>query len=105
MAERTIQLLTGKQKRYLRSLAHHLKPVLQVGKNGIGGTFLEQMEAALEAHELVKVSVMESSPLLRDEVAEVLVEETGAQCIQTIGKLVVLYRPAKEQPKIVLPKA
>ncbi len=99
-----MQLLTGKQKSYLRSMAHHLKPVLQVGKNGIGGAFLEQTEAALEAHELIKVSVFEASPLELSEVAQVLTEETDAECVQMIGKLVVLYRPSKEQPKIALPK-
>jgi len=97
-------VLKGKQTRYLRSLAHHLNPLIQVGKGGITGNLLEQVDLALEAHELIKVSVLETSPQSRDDVGRVLVEETGAQCVQTIGRLVVLYRPSKKEPKIQLPK-
>jgi RNA-binding protein len=91
---------TSKQIRDLKALAHHLKPVIQVGKAGIGGNLLEQVELALESHELIKVSVLETSPQSRDEVATLLAEETRATCVQTIGKLVVLYRRRKKNPQI-----
>lgn len=97
-------VLKGKQTRYLRSLAHHLNPLVQVGKSGISGNLLEQVDLALEAHELIKVTVLETSPLSRDEVGRVLVEETGAACVQMIGRLVVLYRPSTKEAKIHLPK-
>lgn len=97
--------LTGKQKRYLRSLAHHLSPVVQVGKSGITGTLLEQVDLALEAHELVKIAVWETSPQKRDEVGELISEELSAHWVQAIGKLVVLYRESNENPIIKLPRA
>jgi len=97
--------LTGKQKRYLRSLAHHLTPVVQVGKAGITGTLLEQVDLALEAHELIKVSVLETSPQKRDEVGELISEELSAHWVQAIGKLVVFYRESSENPTIQLPRA
>lgn len=97
-------MLTGKQKRYLRSLAHHLNPLVQVGKSGVTATLLEQVEQELEHHELIKISVLDSSPVERDEVGSILVEETGAEWVQAIGKLVVLYRKSQENPQIVIPK-
>lgn len=94
--------LSGKQKRQLRALAHHLSPLIQVGKSGITGTLLEQVDLALESHELIKVSVLETSPLDRDDAGQVLVEETGAEWVQSIGKIVVLYRKSAENPQIRL---
>ena len=96
--------LSGSQKRFLRSMAHHLSPVIQVGKNGITGTLLEQVDLALESHELIKVSVLESSPLTRDEVGSLLCEETEAYPVQSIGRIVVLYRKSTENPRIQLPR-
>lgn len=99
------RLLTGKQKRHLRSLAHHLTPIVQVGKSGVTANVVGQVELELETRELLKVSVLETSPLERDEVGEILVEETGAEWVQAIGKIVVLYRRATENPQIQLPRA
>jgi RNA-binding protein len=97
-------MLTGKQKRHLRSLAHHLNPLVQVGKSGVTSNLLEQVDHELEYHELIKVSVLENSPLERDEVKEILVQETRAEWVQSIGKLVVLYRRSTENPQIELPR-
>ncbi len=98
------RLLTGNQKRYLRSLAHHLSPVVQIGKNGITGGLIEQVDHDLEMHELIKVSVLDTSPLSRDEAGEALVQETNAEWVQAIGRLVVLYRRSAENPQIELPR-
>jgi RNA-binding protein len=98
-------MLTGKQKRYLRSLAHHLPPLVQVGKSGITANLIGQVEQELEAHELIKVSVMDTSPLDKDEVRDILIEETGAEWVQSIGRLVVLYRRSTENPQIEIPRA
>jgi RNA-binding protein len=97
-------MLTGKQKRYLRGLAHHLTPAMQIGKGGMTSTVIEQLELELENRELLKLSVLETSPLSRDEVAEIAVEETGAEWVQSIGRIVILYRAAQENPQIGLPR-
>ncbi|WP_081841166.1 ribosome assembly RNA-binding protein YhbY [Alicyclobacillus macrosporangiidus] len=97
------QTLTGKQIRALRALAHHLRPVVQVGKAGVTAGVIEQVEEVLDAQELIKVSVLDTSPLERDEVGDILVEETGASWVQSIGRTVVLYRRNKENPQIELP--
>lgn len=98
-------LLTGKQKRYLRSLAHHVSPLVQVGKSGITGNLVEQVDLQLEAHELIKIAVLETSPISRDDVAVALCEETGADWVQSIGRLLVLYRKSVNHPRIEVPQA
>lgn len=85
-------------------MAHHLQPVMQIGKSGVTGGVLQQVDLELETRELVKVSVLETSPVSRDEIAEMVVEETGAQWVQSIGRTIVFYRRSTENPEIELPR-
>lgn len=96
--------LTGKQKRYLRGLAHHIKPVVIMGERGVTEGVLGKIEFELENHELIKVKVNEG-PLSAKETAPKLVEGTGAHLVQIIGHTVVLYKRRAEEPEIKLPKA
>jgi RNA-binding protein len=96
-------MLTGKQKRHLRSLAHHLDPIFQVGKGGVNENLIRQIEDALEARELLKVSVLQNCEQDKDEVAEELIEGAGAELVQVIGKTIVLYKESVENKKIKLP--
>lgn len=96
-------MLTGKQKRYLRSLAHHLDPIMQVGKGGVSDNMLDQVSLALEARELIKVSILNNCEEDKDNVAEQLAEGTGSELVQLIGKTVVLYRESTEHKQIELP--
>ncbi|MDN7245823.1 ribosome assembly RNA-binding protein YhbY [Planococcus shenhongbingii] len=96
-------MLTGKQKRFLRSEAHHLDPIFQVGKGGVSGTMLRQIEEALEARELVKISILQNNEDDKHDVAKQLAEGTYAELVQLIGHTVVLYKPSVNNKKIVLP--
>lgn len=96
-------MLTGKQKRYLRSLAHHLTPIFQVGKGGVNANMVRQIGEALEARELIKVAILQNNLDDKHEVAETLARETGAELVQLIGHTVVLYKESKENKRIVLP--
>ena len=96
-------MLTGKQKRYLRSLAHHEKAIFQVGKSGVTENMLEQLKDALEKRELIKVSILQNCMEDKDEVAEQLKKGTGAEIIQIIGSNIVLYKESKENKQIELP--
>ena len=96
--------LTGRQRRHLRALGHHLQPVVQVGHEGITEAVVRETHQQLETHELIKVRIGESSPQDRHEGAELLAEKTGAQVAQVLGRTALLYRPRKEKPEIVLPK-
>ncbi len=93
--------LTGEQRRYLKKKAHELKPIVLVGQKGLSDNLIENFEAALLAHELVKVKVHGGDGL--DEVAQAFHDATGAQLAQKIGFTLVFYRPHPEDPSIVLP--
>ncbi|KML40494.1 MAG: ribosome assembly RNA-binding protein YhbY [Bacillota bacterium] len=96
-------MLTGKQKRLLRSKAHHLNPIFQVGKGGVNENMIKQVGEALEARELLKVSVLQNCEEDRDTVAQQLSEGTKADVVQIIGNIIVLYKESKENKQINLP--
>ena len=96
-------MLTGKQKRYLRSLAHHLDPIFQVGKGGVNDHLIRHIEEALEARELIKVSVLNNSQDEARDIAPELAEKSGSELVQVIGKTIVLYKESKENKTIELP--
>ncbi len=96
--------LTGKQRRHLRALGHHLDPVVQIGQDGVSDAVVSQADAQLDAHELIKVKIGESSPQDRHEAADMLAARTQAQVAQVLGRTVLLYRPRKDKPQIVLPR-
>ncbi|WP_041139268.1 ribosome assembly RNA-binding protein YhbY [Beduini massiliensis] len=84
-------MLTGKQKRELRKLAHHLNPIYQVGKEGVSLNMLEGIEQALIKHELIKVKLLESCDEDIRVVALKISEYTKAEVAQIIGRTIVLY--------------
>ncbi|WP_259424291.1 ribosome assembly RNA-binding protein YhbY [Bacillus velezensis] len=96
-------MLTGKQKRFLRSKAHHLTPIFQVGKGGVNENMVKQIAEALEARELIKVSVLQNCEDDKNDVAEALVKGSRSQLVQTIGNTIVLYKKSKENKQIELP--
>ncbi len=85
-------MLSGKQKRYLRSLGHSLKPVVQIGKNEVEQAVINETKVALEAHELIKVKILESCLLDKDEVSEILSKELDSEVAQILGKTILLYK-------------
>lgn len=96
-------MLTGKQKRFLRSQAHHLNPIFQVGKGGINENLIKQIGEALEVRELIKVSVLQNCMEDRNEVGETLSKGARAELVQIIGNTIVLYKESKENKQIKLP--
>jgi RNA-binding protein len=96
--------LTPKQRAHLKSLAHHLKPVLQVGKDGVTDQTVRSLEDALNTRELLKVKVLEAAPVdVREGGAALAERVSGAEVVQTIGRVAVIYRPHPERPEIRLP--
>lgn len=97
-------MLTGKQRSYLKSLANGLKPITQIGKSGLSDAFLEQLDLALDARELVKVSILETSGLDTKETASEVTKKVRAEFVQAIGNKFVVYRKNHDNPKIELPR-
>ncbi len=89
--------LTGRQVRQLRSLAHHLDPVVMIGKGDISDGIIAQASDSLEAHELIKCSVLDSSMLTAREAADDLAQALGAEVIQVIGRRFSLYRASSRK--------
>lgn len=96
--------LTSRQRAFLRSEAHHLKPILQIGAEGVSRAVLDSILEAFNTRELMKVKVLEAAPEKAKVTARQITEALeGVHVPQTIGRTVVLYRPFPEKPEIKLP--
>jgi RNA-binding protein len=96
--------ITPKQRAHLKSLAHHLKPVVYVGKEGVSDSAVRSVEEALNTRELIKVRVQEAAPQdVREAGAELARRMAEVEVVQTIGRVAVLYRRHPEKPEIELP--
>jgi len=93
--------MNGYQKKYLRGLAHELKPVVQVGQGGVTGSVLGAVEAALLDHELIKVRLLK--PEDKRASAEELAEGCRAEMCGLVGHTVILYKPHPDEPGITIP--
>ena len=96
--------MTSKQRAYLKSLASTLNPVFQVGKASLTPEFVTSINEAFNTRELLKVAVLKNCPDDPNEIAQTIAERTHSQVVQVIGKKMVLYKPDRKNPKIVLPK-
>lgn len=94
--------LTGRERRTLRALGHALSPVVQIGKAGFTKGVSQEMQGALEAHELIKVQLLGECPLERTEAAERISKGTGASVVQMLGRTLLLYKRNAEKPKLSL---
>ena len=97
-------MLSGKQRRYLRGLGHHLEAIVQVGKDGITEGLVQALDGAIEQHELIKVRLGEHAGPDRHELAEALAEAARAELVQVLGRTLLLYRRRVEDPEIDLPR-
>lgn len=97
--------LSDAQKRHLRGLAHHLKPVVMVGQQGLRDAVHEEIDRALDAHELVKIRVGAADREERYGLIDEIVARSGAELIQCIGHVAVVFRRNREHPRIALPAA
>ncbi len=96
--------MTSKQRAYLKSLASALNPTFQVGKSSLTPEFTTAIAEAFNTRELVKIAVLKNCADDPNEIAEMISERTHSQIVQVIGKKIVLYKPDKKNPKIVLPR-
>ena len=95
--------MTSKQRAYLKGLASTLDPIFQIGKSSLTPEVTEAVGEAFNTKELIKVSVLKNCIDDPRAIAEALAERTHSQVVQVIGKKIVLYKPNKDNPKIMLP--
>lgn len=96
--------MTSKQRSYLKGLASNITPIFQIGKSSLTPEMIEAFHDALEKRELIKISVLRNCADDPNELAQMIAERTNSQVVMVIGKKIVLYRRAKKNPKIELPK-
>ncbi len=94
--------LTQTQIKHLKALAHHRKPVVTVGNAGLTAAVLREIGIALKAHELIKIKLPALERDERQRIFERICDESGAEPVQHIGRMAIVYRRAAK-PKIQLP--
>ena len=94
--------MTSKERATLRAMANSIQPIFQIGKGGIGENLIQQVDEALEARELIKITVLETADVTAREASDILSKELGAEPVQSIGRKFVLYRRSRENPRIEL---
>lgn len=93
--------LSKQEIKHLRQIGHQLNPVVSIGENGVSDGALAELDRALEDHELIKVKLAIADREDRTEVAEYLLEKSGAELVQKIGKIILIKRAAKKpNPKL-----
>ncbi|MBQ6221437.1 MAG: ribosome assembly RNA-binding protein YhbY [Solobacterium sp.] len=95
-------MLSGKQKRYLRSIAQTQRALFQIGKDGLSDNLIHTVDDALEARELIKIKMLKTVSEDHEEIIFDLARLTHSEIVQTIGNTFVLYRRSRE-PRIILP--
>jgi len=96
---------TSKQRAYVRSLAHNLDPIFQIGKNGFTPEVTTAISEALETKELIKINVLKNCSEDPKEIGPVLAERTRSSLIQVMGRRITLYKESEDNKVIEIPKA
>ena len=96
--------MTSKQRSYLKGLAMNIDPIFQIGKSSVTPENVEAISEVFNTHELIKIAVLKNCIDDPKEIANAVAERTRSQVVQVIGKKFVLYKPFKENPKIILPR-
>ncbi len=95
--------MTSKQRAYLRGLANKIEAIFQIGKNGINDNLIKQLDDALEARELIKITVLETAPDFPKNLSFEVSERTNSIVVQVIGNKITLFRQRQKDSKIELP--
>lgn len=96
--------LRGKQKRFLRAKANHLNPIFSIGKNGLSEVWLEEIYKAVDKRELIKVSIQQNSTIGVEDVKMYIEENSDINVVQTIGRILVLFKPSSDDDYQTLSK-
>lgn len=95
--------MTGKQRSYLRKLAHNIKPVIQVGKEGVSPNLILQIRETIHKRELIKISFLESCPEDVESASEKILERSKSEFVQLIGRKLTIFKRNPDDPTIPLP--
>jgi len=96
-------MLNPKQRAFLRKMAQTMQPIFQIGKNGLSDEQILQISNALEARELIKITLLNTIPDEKKSISESLAEATNSDIVHIIGNKLTLYKASRKNPKITLP--
>ena len=96
--------LSNNQKKFLRSMGHHLKPVIMVGQHGLSEGVLAELESTMSKHELIKIKIRTDDRDDKQQMIDQILKFSQSHLVQVVGNVVVIYRPFDEEPQIVLPR-
>jgi RNA-binding protein len=96
--------LTNNQKKYLRTLAHNLSPVVIIGQQGLSEAVLSELDSTMKKHELLKIKIRVDDRNKKKETVDKIIKFSKAFLVQIIGNVLVIYRPFEENPMIILPR-
>jgi RNA-binding protein len=97
--------LTNNQKKYLRSMAHDLKPFVMIGQHGLSESVIAEIDSTMLKHELIKIKLRVEDRDEKQKIIEKILEFSHAQIVQVIGGVLVIYRPFEDNPDIILPRS
>ena len=98
-------MLNSKQRAFLRSRANSLQPIFQVGKGSVGDAMCRSVADALEAREMIKISVLENAAETAREIADQLSDRTGSEVVAVIGRKIILFKTSsKEKNRVISPE-
>ena len=96
--------LTNNQKKYLRTLAHDLNPVVMIGQHGLSEAVLSELDSTMKKHELLKIKIRVDNRNKKKEMVDKIIKLSEAFLVQIIGSVLIIYRPFEENPIIILPR-
>ena len=97
--------LTNNQKKYLRSIAHDLKPFVMIGQHGLSESVIAEIDSTMLKHELIKIKLRVEDRDEKQKIIEKRLEFSHAEIVQVIGGVLVIYRPFEDNPDIILPRS
>ena len=97
--------LTNNQKKYLRSLAHDLKPFVMIGQHGLSESVIAEIESTMLKHVLIKIKLRVSDRDEKQGIINKIIKFSEAELVQVIGGIIVIYRPFEDNPDIILPRS
>ena len=97
--------LTNNQKKYLRSIAHDLKPFVMIGQHGLSESVKAEIDSTMLKHELIKIKLRVEDRDEKQKIIEKILEFSHAEIVQVIGGVLVIYRPFEDNPDIILPRS
>ena len=97
--------LTNNQKKYLRSIAHDLKPFVMIGQHGLSESVIAEIDSTMLKHELIKIKLRVEDRDEKQKIIEKILKFSHAEIVQVIGGVLVIYRPFEDNPDIILPRS